>query len=254
MNKDINKLGLFYIIATLYTWTIGFLIIANVLPLWTHYLAAWGPMLGAIAILMIYSNERKMFKTRFNFKKLLLPLTFALSPAIITGLWYFWLWINGDFIPAFSLVMNIDFISTIGYLALPLWMFTFGIGEEIGWRGFMYPKLREKINPIYATLIVWVLWSLWQLPFYYYLPLYLDMSLSMFVGLSLILFSTAFFLSWLYEKGKNILLPILWNSLYSFFALSALGDQGLAMVISMAVILMSIFIFIKWLIEIKKNN
>jgi len=39
-------------------------------------------------------------------------------------------------------------------------------GEELGWRGFLTPKLLETQNAVVASLIVGFLWGIWHLPLY----------------------------------------------------------------------------------------
>lgn len=47
------------------------------------------------------------------------------------------------------------------------WLMVINSGEEIGWRGFALPKLQKLLNsPLYASIILGVLWSLWHLPIY----------------------------------------------------------------------------------------
>jgi hypothetical protein len=41
------------------------------------------------------------------------------------------------------------------------------LGEEIGWRGFLLPKLLERRGPLAASLVVGVVWYLWHLPLYF---------------------------------------------------------------------------------------
>ena len=36
--------------------------------------------------------------------------------------------------------------------------------EEFGWRGFALPLLQRKLRPIYASLIIGIIWGLWHLP------------------------------------------------------------------------------------------
>jgi len=38
------------------------------------------------------------------------------------------------------------------------------LGEELGWRAFLYPILAEKYGWLASALIVGVLWALWHLP------------------------------------------------------------------------------------------
>lgn len=39
-----------------------------------------------------------------------------------------------------------------------------GIGEELGWRGWLLPKLGERFNARQATLIIFLAWALWHFP------------------------------------------------------------------------------------------
>jgi uncharacterized protein len=40
------------------------------------------------------------------------------------------------------------------------------LGEEIGWRGFLLPRLLDRVGPIAASAIVGVAWWLWHIPLY----------------------------------------------------------------------------------------
>ncbi|MDY3617423.1 CPBP family intramembrane glutamic endopeptidase [Agathobaculum sp.] len=39
-----------------------------------------------------------------------------------------------------------------------------GAGEEVGWRGFLYPALQEKLSPAGVCLAGGVIWGLWHAP------------------------------------------------------------------------------------------
>lgn len=54
----------------------------------------------------------------------------------------------------------------IGFTALiaPLLNALFGLGEEIGWRGFLYPAMREAMSERKAAILCGVIWGLWHAP------------------------------------------------------------------------------------------
>jgi uncharacterized protein len=49
--------------------------------------------------------------------------------------------------------------STPAYLAAAV---VFPLGEEIGWRGFALPRLRDRVGPLPASVIIGVLWTFWH--------------------------------------------------------------------------------------------
>ena len=38
------------------------------------------------------------------------------------------------------------------------------LGEELGWRGFLLPRLLERFGPLAAGLIVGTIWMAWHIP------------------------------------------------------------------------------------------
>jgi membrane protease YdiL (CAAX protease family) len=56
------------------------------------------------------------------------------------------------------------------YMFVPLFIMKFvldaGLGEELGWRGFLLPRLQARYNALVSSLIVGVVWGLWHLPLF----------------------------------------------------------------------------------------
>jgi membrane protease YdiL (CAAX protease family) len=50
--------------------------------------------------------------------------------------------------------------------AIELVIFVLVVGEEIGWRGFLQPRLRERMSLVGAGLVTGVVWTLWHAPMY----------------------------------------------------------------------------------------
>jgi membrane protease YdiL (CAAX protease family) len=51
-----------------------------------------------------------------------------------------------------------------GVLLAPFINFIPCLGEELGWRGYLLPKLLERSSPRVAVLITGVIWGLWHAP------------------------------------------------------------------------------------------
>jgi membrane protease YdiL (CAAX protease family) len=41
---------------------------------------------------------------------------------------------------------------------------TGAVGEELGWRGFLLPRLRQHYGPVTAAWVMGSLWSVWHVP------------------------------------------------------------------------------------------
>lgn len=113
------------------------------------------------------------------------------------------------FTPLFFCVISYAFFSLAEYeslsfpsfdrplssFALECFIITMGsYGEEIGWRGYLLPELRQKHSFFSSTLIVGIIWGIWHLR----IPVFV-VYLTMVIELSLIF-------SWLSQKTENNIL------------------------------------------------
>ena len=97
--------------------------------------------------------------------------------------------------PTFSL--PIFFIYTLVF---------FGFGEEVGWRGFVLPRLQNKLNALTASVILTVFWTLWHLPLFFYRPGYTTMETSGIIGWVFSLLTGSILLTWLYNSSRASIL------------------------------------------------
>ncbi len=51
-------------------------------------------------------------------------------------------------------------LFTIGVIATSVW----ALGEELGWRGFLFPRLQERFGFHGACLISGLIWAVWHFP------------------------------------------------------------------------------------------
>ena len=61
-----------------------------------------------------------------------------------------------------SILWNLTFTAQSGIFAY--FLFRGGLGEEIGLRGFVLPRLQSRNSPLKASLILGFWWGLWHLP------------------------------------------------------------------------------------------
>lgn len=92
----------------------------------------------------------------------------------------------------------------------PIMIFGGGL-EEIGWRGFLLPKLLSRYSPLKSSLIIGVIWSLWHLPIWFIVgsP---QQSIN-FIPFSLSCIASSFVLTFIYMEANSIWLCILFHAL-----------------------------------------
>lgn len=77
------------------------------------------------------------------------------------------LYMAAHFISVLSFEGNLDLNLVDGLKGIPIWVLLalpFGpMGEELGWRGYMLPKLLEKHSIATSTIYVGLAWGIWHL-------------------------------------------------------------------------------------------
>ena len=96
--------------------------------------------------------------------------------------------------------------SALGFIAYNI--VSFGFGEEVGWRGFAFPRLQSRHSALVATLRLTVGWALWHLPLFFYRPGYTSMGAAGVVGWFFSLLTGAVLLTWLYNESRGSILVV----------------------------------------------
>ena len=78
-------------------------------------------------------------------------------------------------------------------------------GEEMGWRGYILPRLQARYNALVASLIVGVIWSVWHLPKFVGTGTGSGRSFMWFTLFSL---AAAILYTWLYNNSRGSLLLV----------------------------------------------
>lgn len=104
-------------------------------------------------------------------------------------------------------------VAALGVFAMQMLIHTFvggGLGEEIGWRGFLLPRLCARYSPLIASLLVAIAWFVWHVPGY----LLTDKAeADPILPFAVMVFPMSIVLTWLYFRaGESLLLPVLMHA------------------------------------------
>ena len=188
--------------------------------------AMWMPGLGAIIATRL--GEKEELKTlglgKLGKKKIYLWAWLGPILAVLVTGTVSWLFGWGKFDPTFQLIRQaVEGIPNVPETALPLLLAAqiaaaltiaplfntlFALGEELGWRGYLLPKLLP-LGQIPAMLISGVIWGIWHAPAILQGHNYPEnpvLGVGMMIVFTVLL---GIFFSWLYLKTKSPWAPAL---------------------------------------------
>jgi len=186
-------------------------------------LGAFGPSLAAVFISYFSIGNQSLNRLIKRFTIWRIPVKWVVFvffwPAFLS---FFATWLYhliGGRLPDFSHppVMNLYPIPTeikeIGpWPLLPVIFFQnlflgSAMGEEMGWRGFALPRLQQKLNPLFASLVLGIIWAIWHVPLYFNAnhPLYETFWGWTFLGT----IADAIIFTWVFNKTRGSLIPVL---------------------------------------------
>ena len=171
-----------------------------------HSIGSIGPSIGGIFALYVLKRKRglKLLKIRifkYSGKKLLL---FAFSPLIILIITLVIEYLLG-FFNLLSLFQENNILNFGLFIVFILPSISFGLFEEIGWRGYFLPALQERYNALISTLILSVIWWFWHFPTFFYRN-------DLFFGLVLLfplLLSGSIVITFLFNQSKGSILMVI---------------------------------------------
>jgi CAAX protease family protein len=243
-----RELLIYFILAFVFTWSISLFIILSTLgnkkpaPLWLHSFTAYGPFAAALIVEGIYRGKggiKHLLKRIVRWKigywwfvisawSLIFVLIFSeIISFLITGK-------NFNFI-GLGKLDNLPYTGIVG-----AWLFSVvnsGIGEETGWRGFALPRLQKSESAFKSTIILSIIWALWHLPYFFYMPSYMEWGVLSFPGVVLALILGGFIFTWLYNSTKGSILAVaMWHGSFDYITTNKAATE-LGIVIACGVIL-----------------
>ena len=221
-------LVIFFVLAYLFTWAnwlpqaLTSRGLASIqLPGFLTILSGFGPALAAIIVTAMVSGMqglRELFERLVKWRvgiqwyavALLLPVAITLTALGINNL-------TGGAMPDFTkggFPFGPPDTPVLQKIALLFLVFTLGfdgLGEELGWRGFALPHLKEGRSALVASLILGVLWAGWHIPYALTKGSFLsELPITVFF-INLLALSTLY--TWLFNNTQgSILLAILFHA------------------------------------------
>jgi membrane protease YdiL (CAAX protease family) len=168
-----HPLPFFFILAYGFAWIPLVLRIAcgrEIIPLG---IGVFAPALSAVILAAVNEGRTgiqglisKLFLWRVHFKWYLIAL---LAPVVIELLAIPIHRLLGDAIPSFEFANWIRMLPSQlpGLVAVLLFLMLFSVGEELGWRGYAMPGLQVRYGPVWASIILGLLWGFWHLPLFW---------------------------------------------------------------------------------------
>ena len=220
-------------------------------PFGLHYLAAFGPMVSALLITAategrngIHQLLTGLLKWRVGLGWMLFSILGPIALFVIAALVSYATQGTG---PNLSFLGEVDYLPYLGPAgAFLLWLLTFGLGEEIGWRGYALPRLQKNHNALTATLILGAVWAFWHLPAFFYRETYMAMGLVMgFPLLFLSILTASIVFTWIYNGTRgSLLMVIVFHALFDFLSASKAGGASVATIMSVVVTIWAVIVVV----------
>lgn len=157
----------YYVFALLLSGVILAVLYATGLAETLFFLGTFGPGLAAILATALISGGagiRKLLGSLLIWRvgiqwwlvALLLPALIYLVAVYLFSLFGGSAVDLSEFQPIYTIIPIIVMVTVLN-----------GVGEELGWRGFMLPRTQSRYNALAASLMVGFFWGLWHAPVYF---------------------------------------------------------------------------------------
>jgi uncharacterized protein len=127
--------------------------------------------------------------------------------------------------PGAMAVLNFSILQLVGVFAIILLLeiFTSGLAEEPGWRGFALPRLQKRCGPLLGTIILGILWGGWHLPLFLTAWSHGGNGLVDIVVFILTTIGTAITITWMFNHTRgSLLLAVLLHAAIDAFGSTAI--------------------------------
>lgn len=173
---------------------------------WGLYTVMWVPALCAVLANLLFKLPMKTFGYS-RFGSLRYYILAVMIPLLVMGVPCISLW---------GLGLADVHIKGVPWSHQPGWFlksYFFVIGEEIGWRGFLQPRIRAFLSLRTTALVVGIAWTAWHIPAIAYgCAPYTESSIPLWFGLSTFLVGTvalSYIMGWIWEATGSLWVVVL---------------------------------------------
>lgn len=200
--------------------------------------ATFGPLVGALVAAAVESGKDGLLELWRKLSTWRVGLRIVLAVVLIN--------VVVTLLPSIlALISGIAAVDTL-IIAVPLTSYlllfgsqllTSGLGEEVGWRGYMLPRLLARNSSEKTLWISGLIWAIWHYPFVIFLFLENTASLPVGQQVLMVIFSLAgftmtivgqaFIYAWLINNGGSVFWAVVYHALSNTLAV-IFGGQALA--------------------------
>jgi membrane protease YdiL (CAAX protease family) len=124
------------------------------------FLAVYAPAIGAVVV--VYSKTGGKGLKKFFSRLGLWRCSFSWYAFLLAGIPL--VFFGGSYLKGNLFTDPFPFNSTISVVVALLLAAIKGPVEEFGWRGIVLPLLQRKLAPVWAALLLGIIWGIWHLP------------------------------------------------------------------------------------------
>lgn len=235
-----HPLGTFFVLAYVFSWSYWLPVVFTGGQL-SHFPGLLGPMLAALTVSFLVqggAGVRRLGSRMLRWRVQLRWYLATLTPlaAGLTGVMIGALVRNGWPEPGdMSTMPGLPDTGFVGLLAMVL--VVNGYGEEVGWRGFAWPHLRERYGMAGSAGVLGVIWAGWHLPTFWIDTGLRNLDWFIIPGWIIGLMAGSVVLGWLYERARSSLLIVALFHTFLNVASATPATEGLPAAITSSVVI-----------------
>lgn len=173
----------------------------------SHFPGLLGPMLAALIVTGVVGGRAGLFDLVRRMGRWRVPIRWyaaALAPIAAAAVALVVLSVAGREPPTLRELSTMPGLPNAGWLAVLVMVFLInGYGEETGWRGYAWPRLRQRHRVWTAALLITVPWAIWHLPTFWLDTGLRDFPPAMIPGWLIGMVAGAVVLGWMYEHARS---------------------------------------------------